>query len=64
MRKDPVPELLARAIEALETEFGALPEFEAEPGPGASELAAVLEETASVWATTIPTSILSMPGRC
>jgi glutamate/tyrosine decarboxylase-like PLP-dependent enzyme len=46
MAKDPVPELLARATEALEAEFGALPEFEAEPGPGVGELAAVLDETA------------------
>jgi len=46
MRKDPVPELLARATEALEAEFAALPGFEAEPGPGTGELAAVLKETA------------------
>jgi len=46
MAKDPVPELLARATEALEAEFGALPGFEAEPGPGLGELAKVLEETA------------------
>jgi tyrosine decarboxylase/aspartate 1-decarboxylase len=46
MAKDPVPELLARATEALEAELGALPGFEAEPGPGLGELAKVLEETA------------------
>src|SRR3984957_18273651 len=46
MAKDPVPELLARATEALEAEFGALPKFEPEPGPGVGELAEVLEETA------------------
>jgi tyrosine decarboxylase / aspartate 1-decarboxylase len=46
MAKDPVPELLARATEALEAEFAALPGFEAEPGPAIGELAAVLEETA------------------
>ena len=46
MAKDPVPELLARANEALEAEFRALPGFEAEPGPGVGELATVLEETA------------------
>jgi glutamate/tyrosine decarboxylase-like PLP-dependent enzyme len=46
MRKDPVPELLARATEALEAEFAALPGFEAEQGPGTGELAAVLKETA------------------
>jgi len=46
MAKDPVPELLARATAALEAEFGKLPGFEAEPGPGVSELAKVLEETA------------------
>src|SRR3984957_15040910 len=46
MAKDPVPELLARATEALEAEFGALPKFEPEPGPGVGELAAVLKETA------------------
>jgi tyrosine decarboxylase / aspartate 1-decarboxylase len=46
MAKDPVPELLARATEALEAQFGALPGFEAEPGPEAGELAGVLAETA------------------
>jgi len=50
MAKDPVPELLARATEALEAEFGVLPEFEAEPGldsgSGAEAMAAVLRETA------------------
>ena len=46
MAKDPVPELLARATEALEAEFASLTGFEAEPGPGAGELASVLEETA------------------
>jgi glutamate/tyrosine decarboxylase-like PLP-dependent enzyme len=46
MAKDPVPELLARATEALEAEFAALPGFEAEPGPGLAKLAEVLEETA------------------
>jgi tyrosine decarboxylase / aspartate 1-decarboxylase len=46
MAKDPVPELLARATEALEAEFGALPGFEAEPGPGVGKLARVLDETA------------------
>ena len=50
MAKDPVPELLARATEALEAEFGALPGFEAElghgSGSGAEAMAAVLDETA------------------
>jgi tyrosine decarboxylase / aspartate 1-decarboxylase len=54
MAKDPVPELLARATEALEIEFGALPGFAAEPGLDSGidtgsrvgELEAVLEETA------------------
>jgi len=46
MAKDPFPQLLARATEALEAEFAALPGFEAEPGPGNGELAAVLGETA------------------
>ena len=46
MAKDPVPEMLARATEALEAEFGAVPEFEAEPEPGAEAMAAVLNETA------------------
>jgi tyrosine decarboxylase / aspartate 1-decarboxylase len=49
MAKDPVPELLARATEALEAEFGALPGFEAElglgSGSGAEAMAAVLDET-------------------
>jgi len=50
MAKDPVPELLARATEALEVEFGTLPGFEAElgfgSGSGAEAMAAVLSETA------------------
>ena len=46
MAKDPVPELLARATEALEAEFTALPGFEAEPVPGPDEMVAVLDETA------------------
>ncbi len=45
MAKDPVPELLARATEALEAEFASLPGFEAEAVPADSELAAVLAET-------------------
>ena len=31
MAQDPVPELLARATEVLEAEFGALPPFEPSP---------------------------------
>ena len=46
MAKDPVPELLARATEALEAEFGALPGFEADLGPRIGEMAGILEETA------------------
>ncbi|MGA9061830.1 MAG: aminotransferase class V-fold PLP-dependent enzyme [Terracidiphilus sp.] len=46
MPHDPVPELLARATEALETEFGALPAFDAEPGESAEAMAEVLKETA------------------
>jgi glutamate/tyrosine decarboxylase-like PLP-dependent enzyme len=46
MAKDPVPELLARATEALEAEFGALPAFDAEPVADAEAMAGVLEETA------------------
>jgi hypothetical protein len=46
MAKDPVPELLARATEALEAEFAALPKFEIEVGPEANDLPAVLAETA------------------
>jgi len=46
MLHDPVPELSARATEALESEFRTLPEFKAEPGTSAEEMAAVLEETA------------------
>jgi tyrosine decarboxylase / aspartate 1-decarboxylase len=50
MAKDPVPELLARATEALEAEFRTLPKFEAEPGlgsgSGAEAMAAILSETA------------------
>ena len=40
MAKDPVPELLARATEALEAEFGTLPGFESETGLDAEALAA------------------------
>jgi tyrosine decarboxylase / aspartate 1-decarboxylase len=46
MAKDPVPELLARATEALKAEFGSLPEFEPEPGLDVKAMAAVLSETA------------------
>ncbi len=48
MAHDPVPELLARATEALEREFGALPGYEAaRPSDADTEaMAAVLEETA------------------
>ncbi len=46
MAKDCVPELLARATEALEAEFGALPEFKAELDANPEALAGVLEETA------------------
>ena len=44
MPHDPVPELLARATEALEAEFGTLPEFQAWLDSGA--VLEVLEETA------------------
>ena len=46
MPHDCVPELLARATEALEEEFGALPGFEAEPDASVEAMAAVLEATA------------------
>ncbi|MGA3334199.1 MAG: aminotransferase class I/II-fold pyridoxal phosphate-dependent enzyme [Terracidiphilus sp.] len=46
MPHDCVPELLARATEALEEEFWALPGFGAEPGSSAEAMAAVLEATA------------------
>ena len=46
MPHDPVPELLARAIQALEPEFATLPQFEAETGTSAGHITAVLEETA------------------
>jgi tyrosine decarboxylase / aspartate 1-decarboxylase len=54
MAKDRVPELLARATEALEAEFAGLPGFEAEPsfgsglgpGSGAEAMAAILNEAA------------------
>src|ERR1700722_592545 len=58
MAKDPVPELLARATEALEAEFGALPGFEAEAGfgsgSGAEAMAAVVNETAQRLANNYP----------
>ncbi len=50
MAHDPVPDLLARATEALQGEFAALPAFDAEscpsPGPELSAMTKVLEETA------------------
>ena len=48
MTHDPVPELLARATEELEREFGALPSFEParESDTDTEGMAAVLEETA------------------
>src|SRR3984885_7573021 len=49
MQNDPVPDLLARATEALEREFvrqGGLPEFQAEWAAGAEAMASVLAETA------------------
>ena len=46
MKHDPVPELLARAIEALERQFRSLPEFMDESGAGTEALAGVLDETA------------------
>jgi tyrosine decarboxylase / aspartate 1-decarboxylase len=45
--KDPVPGLLARAIEALEQEFEALPDFKAESGESAAAMGQVLAETAA-----------------
>jgi glutamate/tyrosine decarboxylase-like PLP-dependent enzyme len=46
MPHDPLLRLLAHATETLEAEFGALPAYEAEPGPDAEEMAGVLSETA------------------
>jgi tyrosine decarboxylase / aspartate 1-decarboxylase len=46
MADDPVPELLVRAMEALEREFAGLPEFEAYSSVDTSNLEAVLTETA------------------
>jgi tyrosine decarboxylase / aspartate 1-decarboxylase len=46
MAKDPVPESLTRATEALEAEFGSLPEFEPQPGLDPKAMAAILNETA------------------
>jgi glutamate/tyrosine decarboxylase-like PLP-dependent enzyme len=46
MAKDPVPELLARATEALGREFSSLPDYEAEGAVGSDAIAAVLDETA------------------
>jgi tyrosine decarboxylase / aspartate 1-decarboxylase len=43
---DPVPELLARASEALEEEFDALPAYEPEPSASPEAWSAVLAETA------------------
>ena len=65
MPHDPVPELLARATEVLEAEFGALPEFEAGVGRGAQMIwLRFSTRRRTGWAITIRISILFMPGRC
>jgi tyrosine decarboxylase / aspartate 1-decarboxylase len=46
MPRDPVPELLARALEALEREFDSLPEAESGRAADDSVMLSVLEETA------------------
>ncbi len=46
MPYDCVPELLARATEALEAEFGMLQDLASEPGADAETMAGVLKETA------------------
>ncbi len=46
MPHDPVPEMLKRATEALEAEFGALPAYRTDPDPGIEAAERVLEETA------------------
>jgi tyrosine decarboxylase / aspartate 1-decarboxylase len=46
MPHDPVPGLLTRATEALESEFGLLPEFQPDQTASVEAIAAVLEETA------------------
>ena len=46
MPHDPVPELLARATEVLEAEFGSLPKFEPQPATSAEAMAQVLDEMA------------------
>ena len=48
MPKDPVPGLLVRASEALESEFGYLPSFDLGPGQDDNDesIAQVLEATA------------------
>ena len=46
MIQDPVPGLLSRATAVLEAEFGALPDFDAESGPGIERVAEVLEAAA------------------
>ena len=43
---DSVPELLARATELLEAEFGTLPRFESESSATAEKIAGVLNEAA------------------
>ncbi len=55
MARDPVPELLARATQALEREFPSLSEFETEaPGGSAEAQATVLEETARLLGDNYP----------
>ncbi len=66
MPHDPVPGLLARATETLEAEFASFPRSTQPPAAAATPqaIAEVLERRRIGWATTTPTSILSMPARC
>src|ERR1700729_2810045 len=54
MQHDFVPEMLDNALKALEAEFGNLPDFDAEPGAGATAMAEVLEATAHRLGDTYP----------
>ncbi len=65
MAKDRVPELLARATEALEAEFKALPPVSVRArSAGWTWWLRFSRQWHTACATTIPISILYMQGRC
>ena len=66
MPHDPVSDLLSRATEVLEAEFGFLPSFEpaSESDFDTEAISRVLEETARRLGDNYPYFTLFMRGRC